>query len=562
MKKVHGRPSSKKAAETTLPLKQRLPAQLWSKDDRPQDGVEPNPSSELQKQPDTVPPTAQDVPTEPLQTTSSGTETVDSAQSGAPLQTVPAEVPAVVSTPVDVLTQTPIQSGGSSSTTSSVWSASSGWSWGSDAQSFKSLAMLGGGLLVLASAGGGGSSGGTTQPPLPPVNLLSGTGIDGYIAHALVWRDLNGDGTWNSGEDYTFTDAKGDFSGLTGTGGTIRLTGLAPDLRAVLVGVPTQDTYDISTGQAFTGVLSAPDGAAVITPLTTLIAAVLANNPGASAAEIAQAQSQVLASLGIDPAAGVDLMNFDPLATAATANTSTATGQALMTATLQVQKAALQVANLLKVAQDAAGSAGVTDMAAVTAAVGASIVSAAATAAANGQTLDFSNSALIGDALTAVQDVVLQEHGNSPEALLAVAVLQAQQATIQAAIVSVNQSLGSLIDNAVSNLNSPSGSINVGSLFTDVAATQIVAQQNVAAQVSNSVLLAIQTGDTTSAGQVSVNVDQALVAARSQVGTIFVPSASTVIALAVDNNGRSSYSATQLSWSGITGNVLTDLRVM
>ncbi|MGV1046111.1 beta strand repeat-containing protein, partial [Limnohabitans sp.] len=446
-----------------------------------------------------------------------------------------------------------MSSGTSMSTPTSVWS-SNGWSWGSDAQSFKSMAMLGGGLLLLAGGGGGGGSSTTTQPPPPPVNLLSGTGIDGYIAHALVWRDLNGDGTWNSGEDYTFTDAKGDFSGLTGTGGTIRLTGLAPDLRAVLVDAPTQDTVDISTGQAFTGVLSAPDGAAVITPLTSLIAAALANNPDATAAEIAQAQSDVLKSLGIDPSAGVDLMNFDPLATAATTDTSTAAGQALMTATLEVQKAALQVANLLKVAQEAAGSAGVTDMAAVSAAVSASIASAVA----GGQKLDFSSSALIGDALTAVQGVVLQEQGNTPEALLAVAVLKAQQATIQAAIVNVNQSLGTLIDNAVSNLNAPSGSVNIGSLFTDVAATQIVAQQNIAAQVSNSVLLAVQTGDTTSTGQVSVNVDQAIVAARSQVGTIFVPSASTVIALAVDNNGRSSYSTTQTSWSGITGSVLTN----
>ncbi|MEN9763339.1 MAG: hypothetical protein RI906_3165, partial [Pseudomonadota bacterium] len=172
-----------------------------------------------------------------------------------------------------------------------------------------------------------------------PVPTASGVALDGYLANALVWRDKNNNGQWDTGEDYAFTDANGAFSGLTGdTGVILRAAPLTDALRAALTGEPAGKSLDIATGDEFWGVLSAPGAAKVISPLTTMLVAV--NNDAVKVAAIK-------AALKIP--SSVDLTNFDPLAVLSFGNPSAADVQTAIT----VQKASLQVANIMIVAIEA-----------------------------------------------------------------------------------------------------------------------------------------------------------------------------------------------------------------
>lgn len=135
--------------------------------------------------------------------------------------------------------------------------------------------------MLLASCGGGGGSPPDTS--VPPVTRSSGVAVDGYLQFATVLCDTNDNGVADSGERGAGTDDAGRFSfspacdaPLTVTGGT-----------------------NADTGLPFTGVLRAPAGATVVSPLTTLLA------EGLPAADL-------LAALGLP--ADTDLLNTDPAA--------------------------------------------------------------------------------------------------------------------------------------------------------------------------------------------------------------------------------------------------------
>jgi VCBS repeat-containing protein len=130
-------------------------------------------------------------------------------------------------------------------------------------------------LLAACNGGGGGGSGGGGGG-------LSGVVADGYLANMKVYRIGNPSA-------YVMTDASGHFTGLSGTGD--------------IVAEPTSASVDISTTLAFLAKLTAPEGASVINPLTTVLQAAIAQ--GSTAAD-------VKAKLGIG--AGVDLLTYDPIA--------------------------------------------------------------------------------------------------------------------------------------------------------------------------------------------------------------------------------------------------------
>ena len=113
----------------------------------------------------------------------------------------------------------------------------------------------------------------------------SGTAEDGYIVGGTV-AYLNGSG------QPTTTDSHGAFM-LTGGTGPIELTG----------------GTDSATGLAFTGTLTAPTGSTILSPLTTLVEAVVEASGDTSAAGIAAAQAAVKAALDLPP--GVDLTTYD-----------------------------------------------------------------------------------------------------------------------------------------------------------------------------------------------------------------------------------------------------------
>jgi len=130
--------------------------------------------------------------------------------------------------------------------------------------------------------------------------LTPGVAIDGYIAGATVFADADEDGVLDVGEASATTDATGNFA-LVNPVGPLVLSG----------------GTDISTGQAFIGTLSAPAGSSVVTPITTLINAVLASG---GATDAAAAQALVVTALGLPT--GTDLTNFDPIAAANDGDTS------------------------------------------------------------------------------------------------------------------------------------------------------------------------------------------------------------------------------------------------
>jgi len=189
--------------------------------------------------------------------------------------------------------------------------------------------------------------------------LQGGSAIDGYLAGATVfadinndgtrnWTDADGDGSWdpNEGEPWTLTDSQGFYSFNTDVAG----------LTLVSMG-----GIDTSTNQAFSAVLRTAPGATVITPLTSLvltltetrIAAQGGTAPSGDALNslVNAAMADVRNTLGLS--AGTDLNRYDPIAVLNDSQASAAE----RSAALGAQKAAAQVVNLLISAQQAGGAA-------------------------------------------------------------------------------------------------------------------------------------------------------------------------------------------------------------
>ncbi|WP_127090987.1 DUF4114 domain-containing protein [Aquabacter cavernae] len=116
-------------------------------------------------------------------------------------------------------------------------------------------------------------------------------GIDGYIQGATVFADRNLNGVQDAGEVSATANASGGYT-LVNPVGRITLTG----------------GIDTATGLAFTGILTAPAGSTVLTPLTTLISEIA--TPGDS--NPIAAETTLSTALGL--ASDIDLMRFDPVA--------------------------------------------------------------------------------------------------------------------------------------------------------------------------------------------------------------------------------------------------------
>lgn len=182
------------------------------------------------------------------------------------------------------------------------------------------LAIGGIGLIAAASSSGGGDT------PASPLATFDGKAIDGYLAGATVFVDVDGDGQLDADEPRATTDADGDFTLPRVAGEIVAFGGT-----------------DIATGLAFTGVLKAPSGATVVTPLTTLMAERMAEGEDAEAARAA-----VLSALGLGDL-NVDLTTLDPVAAAAAGDADA----------LALHKAGVAVAALVaQVTEQARGAAG------------------------------------------------------------------------------------------------------------------------------------------------------------------------------------------------------------
>ena len=218
-------------------------------------------------------------------------------------------------------------------------------------------------LLTLAACGGVGNGGPTVSGSSSTV--VSGNAIKGPLDNAFVFIDSNENGVWDTGEASDLTDSDGDYSISASASGKLLVT---ED--------PNGTTTDTSTGLALAGFsMSAPDGATVITPFTTLMA-----DGGMTAEELAQ-------GLGLD--ADIDPLNFNPFADGVDA-----------AAALSAEKLAHQVFNVVTSYADSASAIGedVDSGAAFKAAMQA-VAEVAKTAAASSELIDLSDS----DDLASVQ---------------------------------------------------------------------------------------------------------------------------------------------------------------
>ncbi|MCP1747593.1 putative Ig domain-containing protein [Bradyrhizobium japonicum] len=112
--------------------------------------------------------------------------------------------------------------------------------------------------------------------------------IDGNISGATVFADDNNNGMLDPDELFTVTDGGGNFDPIAGSGPLKVYGGI-----------------DTSTGLPFKGVLAAPQGSTVITPLTTLISGLQSQGDPV-------AEQKVLATFGLS--SDLDLTTFDPIA--------------------------------------------------------------------------------------------------------------------------------------------------------------------------------------------------------------------------------------------------------
>ena len=152
---------------------------------------------------------------------------------------------------------------------------------------------------------------------------IQGAVVDGYVKEATVFIDRDGDGKWSEGEFKTTTDANGHF--------------VLPNNLAAHQIVASGGT-DIMTGKPFQGVLTAPNGATVINPITTLVQSLVASG---QANNVTEATQSVARALGLP--SGTSALSFDPLAVFDQPNAT----EADKANALKVQSAALQVMNII-----------------------------------------------------------------------------------------------------------------------------------------------------------------------------------------------------------------------
>jgi hypothetical protein len=183
-------------------------------------------------------------------------------------------------------------------------------------------------VLMMAACGGGGG-GGTSSVGTP----MSGLGVDGYLSGSAVYCDLGNTGVIDAVNDpVAYTQTLGKFTFPSGCTHQLLLSG----------------GIDADTGLPFTGVLKAPAGSAVISPLTTLLAD-------------GMTQSQLNMALNLP--AGTDVTKLDPAASSG----GNLTNAALDRATLAVQQILSQASQALTSLGQSAGSATVNSLYAVTA---------------------------------------------------------------------------------------------------------------------------------------------------------------------------------------------------
>ncbi|MDA7471332.1 cadherin repeat domain-containing protein [Planktomarina temperata] len=260
------------------------------------------------------------------------------------------------------------------------------------------------GLLALAACGGssGGSGGGAAR-----VFDINGNLIKGPLKGAIAFIDTNGNNLPDAGETQIETDAFGFYT-LSSGSATSRV-----------VAVTGPGTVDMSSGAVVAEMtLSAPAGATVITPLTTLI-------DGSSDLSVEELQ----ASLGLT----VNPLEFNPFADGVDADQAVA-----------AEKAAQQIATVLTTVTAIGGGDA--------SAFGETVKAIAAKFDNQTTVVDMTASSFVGDVLDTAVAAVNAASTGTPDIVISAA----NKATLTASVVNVNKILE---DTLVSGVNLSSSAI-------------------------------------------------------------------------------------------------------
>jgi Ca2+-binding RTX toxin-like protein len=239
----------------------------------------------------------------------------------------------------------------------------------------------------------GSTNTGTTTPTTTVSS--SGTVVDPYVSGATVFRDTNNNRILDAGEQSTTTDANGKYT-FTGSS------------TATVVSIGGVDT---TTGVA-QGMLVAPEGATVVSPLTTLLSAMVASG---AAASIAEAATSLKTSLGLNSA--LDLTTYDPVAGLEGTGAAAETAALVLSVSVMIQNVLSMVSATLQGAGASASAATSAAAAALSAALSsgsrsiltnptsvASIINTAATDSAVSSSVD---SGKIANAVSGVSTAIV-----------------------------------------------------------------------------------------------------------------------------------------------------------
>jgi VCBS repeat-containing protein len=131
---------------------------------------------------------------------------------------------------------------------------------------------------------------------------ISGSVVDGYVAGATIFQDLDNDNVLDSGEAYTTTSATGAFT----------LTGIVASKTAPLKMI---SGFDIGTNQPIVTSLGVPTnitGTAVASPIATIAATNQANNSDVSLTHVVDRVATYF-NISETSQANINILNDDPI---------------------------------------------------------------------------------------------------------------------------------------------------------------------------------------------------------------------------------------------------------
>ncbi|MBU3626746.1 hypothetical protein ICN48_10935 [Polynucleobacter sp. JS-Safj-400b-B2] len=298
-------------------------------------------------------------------------------------------------------------------------------------------------------------SGGTSAPvtiPSPKVTTVEtstahiGNRVqDGYIAGATVFADANSDGALNAGEVFTISDATGGFNLVGGVGRIVAIGGT-----------------DITTGLQNKITLTAVAGSTMVTPLTTLVANIVANSTTGMTAQ--EATALVAKQLGLS--SSINFSTFDSVAAALSGDSNAA----------KVFAAGVQVANT--VVQAAAFVGSVTGVS--TSATAAALFSSLANQLVAALAPTDANSSLLSSAST-LGEVMRSAASTLNASASAVATISASAASVSNVIASGNNLVNTAISGSTSNAN-------ISDVLNSVISVGSAAQGSIATQISAAVI--------------------------------------------------------------------------